>query len=268
MFKLNFIKIKEFYIKIQKHNISQYAAQSAYYIILSAIPFFMILLTLIQYIGIDRENLYFIIKNIIPTSMNETILGIIQEVYSKTMKTISVQIVFVIWASGKGFYSLYKGLEEIYENKEKSKYIFLKLRAILYTISFSLLIVIALGLMIFGRNLSDYIKEKFQTIDLFEILFIFKDLIIVFVLFFIILLIYKFVPKSKNKLKKQIPGAIIAAIGWLVISKIFSIYLNIFKGFSLMYGSLTTIILIMIWIYLIIYTILLGAEINNFIYNK
>ena len=69
-------------------------------------------------------------------------------------------------------------------------------------------------------------------------------------------------------MKKQVPGAVIASIGWIIISKIFSIYLSLFKGFSIMYGSLTTIILIMMWVYLCIYIILIGAEINNYIYRK
>lgn len=262
-------KIKEFISKIQKHNISEYSAQSAYYIILSFIPFIIILLTLIQYIGIDKENLYFIIKTIIPTSMNETILGIIQEVYSKSIGTISISLVFAIWASSKGFYSLYKGLQVIYENKRKSNYISLKLRTILYTFCLNLLIIAGLVLMVYGRTLSNFIKEKFQNVDIFESLFYIKDLIIIVILMIFLLLIYKFVPKSKNKFKNQIPGAVIATMGWIVISKVFSIYLNLFKGFSIMYGSLTTIILIMMWVYLCIYIILIGAEVNNFIYlNK
>ena len=100
------LDINNFLQIIKKNNISEFAAQGAYYIILSFIPFIILLLTLIQYIGIDKQNLYLAIKTIIPNTMNETILGIVQEVYSKSIGTISVSIVFALWASGKGFYSL------------------------------------------------------------------------------------------------------------------------------------------------------------------
>lgn len=270
MEKFNLIKekIKEFIKKVQKDNVSGYAAQSAYYIILSFIPFVIILLTLIQYIGLDKENLYYIIKTIIPISMNETVLGIIQEVYSKSIGTISLSLLIAIWASSKGFYALYKGLQVVYENKNKTNYLSLKLRTILYTFGFSALIVLALVLMVFGKIIINFINEKFKIFDFYTVIFILKDLLVIIGLFVFLLLVYKFVPKSKNKIKKQVPGAIIASIGWIIISKIFSVYLSLFKGFSIMYGSLTTIILIMMWVYLCIYIILIGAEINNHIYKK
>ena len=61
---------------------------------------------------------------------------------------------------------------------------------------------------------------------------------------------------------KQIPGAIFTACAWQVISFVFSIYLDIFTGFTTMYGSLTMIILIMLWLYMCMYVILLGGEVN------
>jgi membrane protein len=80
----------------------------------------------------------------------------------------------------------------------------------------------------------------------------------------VLVIIYKFVPGHKQKIINQIPGAVIATLGWFIISTIFSVYLNAFKGFSVMYGSLTTIALAMMWIYFCMYIILIGALINNF----
>lgn len=260
--------ITVFFKYIKKHNISEYAAQGSYYIILSFIPFIILLLTMIQYIGIDKQNLYFMIQTIVPKNMNETIVGIIQEVYSKSIGTISISGLIVIWSAGKGFYSLGKGLEEINEKKEKTTYIFLKIRAIICTIIFSFLIIAALILLVFGKILSSFIENKFNNINIFNFIFKIKDFGVTICLFIFLILIYKYIPKNKNKLRQHIPGAAIASVGWIILSKIFSIYLTIFKGFSVMYGSLTTIVLIMMWVYLCIYTILIGAEINNVIFVK
>ena len=82
------------------------------------------------------------------------------------------------------------------------------------------------------------------------------------------MLIYNFIPRKKNKFVHHIPGATLASLGWVLISKIFSIYLIVFKDFSIMYGSLTTIILIMMWVYFCIYIIFLGAELNSFKIKK
>lgn len=82
------------------------------------------------------------------------------------------------------------------------------------------------------------------------------------------LLIYKFLPNRRDRLIRQLPGAAFAALGGLVISWIFSVYLDIFEGFSSMYGSLTTIVLIMLWMYFCMYSILLGGEINVMLYDE
>ena len=77
-------------------------------------------------------------------------------------------------------------------------------------------------------------------------------------------LVYRFLPNRRNMakttLRKQLP--VFTACGWLLLSFFFSVYLDVFKGFTSMYGSLTTIILIMLWLYGCMYIILLGGEIN------
>ena len=74
-------------------------------------------------------------------------------------------------------------------------------------------------------------------------------------------------PNHKVTFKSQIPGAIFGAIALNVISFVFSKYLDIFKGFSITYGSLTTLMLIMMWTYSCFYSLFLGAELNK-IMNK
>ena len=88
------------------------------------------------------------------------------------------------------------------------------------------------------------------------------------VLMIFCLLIYKFLPNRRDRLIKQLPGAVFAAIGWMVVSWIFSVYVDIFQGFTSMYGSLTTIVLIMLWMYFCMYSILLGGEVNLIMYDK
>ena len=64
--------------------------------------------------------------------------------------------------------------------------------------------------------------------------------------------------------KSQIPGAVFSSVALIIISFVFSKYLDIFKGFSITYGSLTALMLTMMWTYTCFYAIFLGAEINKF----
>ena len=78
---------------------------------------------------------------------------------------------------------------------------------------------------------------------------------------------YKLVPNKKLKMVDHIPGALFAALGWEVFSYAYSIYIDYFADASYLYGSLTSIILMLLWIYICMYILFLGAEINIHFYE-
>ena len=77
---------KNFLKDIKSDNIGAYAAQCAYFSFLSFIPFIILLLSLLKYLNIDQETLEYILGAILPVTAKDTILNIIQEVYSKSIR--------------------------------------------------------------------------------------------------------------------------------------------------------------------------------------
>lgn len=236
--------IKTLFENIKKDNISEWSAVCAYYTILSFIPFIMIVITLIQYTGVSPDILFEVISNIVPASMNEMVLDIVYEVYSKSIGTISISLIFTLWSAGRGLFALNKIMNKIYETeKQEFSYIYLRLKGILQTILFILIIVIGLIIAVFGR--------------LSKILVLFG-----------LLLIYRVIPEHKVSFKSQFIGALFGMIAFNLVSYIFSKYLLIFRNFSFIYGSLTSFMLIMMWVYASFYIIFLGAEINKIGYFR
>ena len=122
-----------------------------------------------------------------------------------------------------------------------------------------------LGILVFGNGVVDIIKEYFGGFKNYTIISsIIAQLGFMFATFVVFLLLYKFMPKHKVTFKSQTYGALFGAVALNVISFIFSRYLTIFKGFSITYGSLTTLMLVMMWTYSCFYTVFLGAELNKF----
>ncbi len=258
--------IEKFFTNMEEDYISESSAQCSYYTILSFIPFIILVITLIQYTNIEPQTLFDAISKFIPSSMNEIVLNVVQEVYSKSIGTVSISIIFTIWAASKGLFALTKGLQLIYntDNKSDTSYIYLRIKGILQTIIFIVLIVIGLTALVFGNTLKDIAQRYFGELRNYNIMFsILTEIIFILITFIIFLLLYKFMPKHKVTFKSQMYGAIFGAIALNVISFVFSKYLYIFKGFSLTYGSLTTLMLIMMWTYSCFYTVFLGAELNK-----
>lgn len=256
--------VKDFFANLNKHHISEYTAQCAYYTILSFIPFLILIVTLVQYTGITQASLLSIIQNIIPETMSDAAFSILQEVYSKSVGTISISAIFVLWTAMKGFYALSKGLHSIYETDKDYSYLRIRLKSFITTILLAVSIILVLIVSVFGDTILEFSQLNFKISEQIESIFHISKIGIFALIFVVILFMYRFIPGHKQGFKKQLPGAIVATLGWYVISLFFSIYLDTFKGFSVMYGSLTTIVLAMMWVYFCMYSILIGAEVNNF----
>lgn len=270
-FKEKYKIIQRISTNMGNDHISEFSAQCSYYTILSFIPFVIVLITLIQYTNIDQKTLFDVISKIIPSSMNEFVIGIVREVYSKSIGTISISIIFTLWSAGKGLFALTKGLHSVYNTDEDSgkSVIYLRIVSLVETIIFIVLIMIGLVLLVFGNSLKSIVQQHFGGLENFNMFSqIITEIGFVFITFIIFLFLYKFMPKHKVNFKSQIPGAIFGAIALNVISFIFSKYLDIFKGFSITYGSLTTLMLIMMWTYSCFYSLFLGSEINKEIMKK
>ena len=261
----------KFYIKdIDMSYIDEHAAGCAYYTILAFIPLILLILTLTKYFGIDENFFIYILEGIIPGDvLNEAVISIVKEVQSKSVGTITISAIFTLWSAGRGFFALCKGLSAAYEVETENEYIRFKLRALISTIIFIIAILLSLVLLVFGNTINVFLKEKFNIFsNIIDFLLNSKMIISIISLILILTVVYKFIPKHKYKLKEQIPGAIFAAIACNIVSVFYSIYIDLFTGFSFMYGSLTTIVLAMLWIYACMYSILLGATINKIIIDN
>ncbi len=269
-------RLKKIYTKfiqiaadISEDHVGAYAAQTAYFFMLCFIPIILLLLTLVRYTPVTKADVMTAVIRVFPTSVDSMITSIVNQVYNQSMGIIPITVVVALWSAGKGVLAMTTGLNCIYKCRETRNYVLLRIRATLYTVMFIIVIIFLLVLSVFGNSLNIFVAEYIPIIkNLADWLIKARTIITPAVLMVFCLLIYKFLPNRKGRLLKQLPGAVFAAIGWMVVSWIFSVYVDIFQGFTSMYGSLTTIVLIMLWMYFCMYSILLGGEVNLIMYDK
>ena len=253
---------------LKDDHVGAYAAQSAYFIILSIFPFMMILISVIQYTPITQEQIYEIVRLIVPASTDSYVMDIIDELYSRGAVTISLSALAAAWSAGKGFMALSRGMDTIYKIKYRQNYIMLRLQSAFYTVIFILALILTLVVLVFGNSLHNAASAYFPFLTIFTSIIVkMKGLIATAILMVMFLIIYIFVPHRKLKKTRiftLIPGAALSSVAWYVFSAVFSIYVEYSPGLSNMYGSLTTIIVVMLWLYFCMYILLIGAEINSF----
>ena len=239
---------------ISSHHTGAYAAQAAYFFVLSLIPIIILLLTMVQFTSVTMEDVMTAVLQVFPSSVEELIRSIVLEVYTRSGSIIPITILVALWSAGKGVLSVTSGLNCIYDNTETRNYLYLRIRASFYTVIFILAIILSLVLSVFGNSISMMVYEHVPFLSkVVDFIIRIRTVVTLVVLTVFWDLVYKFLPNRKNMakttLKRQLPGALFTASGWLLISFFFSVYLDVFTGFSSMYGSLTTIILIMLWLY-------------------
>lgn len=254
---------------IAENHMGAYAAQTAYFFMLCMIPIILLLLTMVQYTPVTKADVMTAVIQVFPASVDSLITSIVNQVYNQSTGIIPITIIVALWSAGKGVLAMTSGLNCIYGCRETRNYIFLRIRATIYTVMFIIVIILLLVLSVFGNTLNLFIAGHIPFLKkISDWLIMSRTFITPTVLVVFSLMIYRFLPNRRGRFRDQLPGAMFAAVGWMVVSWVFSIYLDVFEGFSSMYGSLTTIVLIMLWMYFCMYCILLGAEMNVLLVGK
>ena len=236
--------IRGFMKRLNEDHVGAYAAQSAYFILLSFIPFVLLVVTLVKYTPLTRDDVYSVLINMLPTEFQSYVGGIVNEIFYQSVAYMPITIITTLWSAGKGIAALTNGLNSIYHVTETRNYIINRLRGMAYTLIFVAAFLTSLVLLVF------------------------RTLITTGVLAVLFLVLYKCIPNRKASFKSQCPGALISSLAWSIFSLAFSMYLDIALAASNMYGSLTMIVFIMIWMYFCMWILLIGAEINAYFEDK
>lgn len=254
----------DFSKRMAKKNISAFAASTAFFIFLSLIPVLMLLCAIIPYTPLTEANLMSAARQISPDAMDSLLINIIRDVYDKSIGLVSASAIITLWTAGKGVLALMRGLNAVNDVEENRNYVLLRMAACLYTVLMLVAVLLSLLIMVFGKSIVGVVERMIpQTSYLFDLLMHFRTPLVWAVLTVIIALLYAYVPGTRLGFKMQLPGAVFAAVAWSVMTWAFSIYIDEFNGFNT-YGSLTTIIILMLWLYAAMYIILAGAYINRY----
>lgn len=255
---------RDFSWQMTKKNIGAFAASTAFFLFLSMIPLLMALCAILPYTSLTEANLIAAFTQFTPDAMDALVVSVVSDVYARSAGTITVFAIVTIWSAAKAMLALIHGLNAVNDFEETRNYVVLRSIACIYTVIILIAMILALFVMVFGNLIVDILLSDIPQLHiLVQFIMHFRFLFSWAVLTLIFSLIYAFVPSKKLKFKAQMPGAAFAAVVWSVASFAFSIYVDYFDGFGA-YGSLTTVVIIMIWFYMMMYILLIGAHINRY----
>lgn len=265
--------VKHFLRKNLTDNISAIAGQTSFFIILSFVPFMMFTFALLSYFNIPAQMFESYYVDAFPENVSEYLKNIIYDAYPTAVELAFTSAIIALWSAGRGIYCITQGVFIIYKKPDRKNWFFKRLKATVYTLIMFIVLLLSLIVLVVSQFFSDLIVEYLSSLPYsLDVLYAFRYIIMFVLLVILIALALKLVlytrikEKKYAKLKCLLPGVIMTSLGWIVLSVLISLYVDFFDGFTL-YGSLTTAVIVMVWLYFAMYIFLCGIQFN-YIYRK
>lgn len=266
---------EQFALHINASNISAHAGEAAFFIILSFFPFTMFLCSLVRLTPLTEEILIRAIQAVFPTSFHDYLGQLINEIYTHYSTAIlSLTIITAVWLGSKAFLSLIRGLNDMYQINESRSFVWVRILSVIYTAMFAVLILVTLILLVFGNTLYYHFCSIFPALHdtLLSIISI-RSIVCFLILLLFFTFMYMLLPNHKANrdlspvyqanFLSQLPGGMITTTGWILFAYLYSYYVDHLSNYSFFYGTMTTIALLMVWLYACMYLLFLGGVINH-----
>lgn len=255
--------IKSIYMLYSKAQINLLAAQTSFFVILAFFPFVAFTLTLIKETHLDDTLFMNTLSNLLPTSTYILTLQILDSAQANRNLFISIGgVIASLWPFSRAVESLIVSINEVYDGEKHHRLKRLGLSLVL-TATFVLLVILSTVLLLFGQYIGEvifkYLGSPHTFIRVWDFL---RYQFSVLILMIIFMLLYKTIPLKKPKFRQIFPGAAFSTILWLMLSFVFSLFMNRFFKWASIYGGIAGIILLIMWLYWAMHIILIGAVIN------
>ena len=247
--------------KISDEDIWGGSASLAFYLLLSFFPFLIALVSMLALVPVEASQLFDIMEHFLP----ENVMWIMRQnadVFKGGGKGImSIGFISAVWISSKGVKALMRSLNKSYHTFDKRPLWKRYAVSVGITLALAVGIIISVFLYVFSNRLIAMIKLPMAAelvLDHMRSVFLYIAMVAVMAV------IFKIVPDKKIKFRKVIPGALTTGIIWVIATIGFGIYIG-FKGtFNNFYGTLGGVIALMVWLYLISFSVLFGNAINSY----
>lgn len=243
--------------------------QLAFFLVLSLIPLIALIGTIASALSIPVGTIRSVIGNTVPDAVADIIVSVM------SAKGLSFNVVaffvaaFILASNGTN--SMIITSNEIYKINSEG-FFKRRIKAILMTLSLVGLFFFLLVVPIWGDTIFDIIRlssSKNLPIDFIYRLFkLLQYPITILILYFNIKLMYVIAPDEKIDSRSATKGAIFTTIGWILASEIYSFYISTFSNYSVFYGSISNVVILLLWVYILSYIFVLGMIINAGSYTK
>lgn len=246
-----------------------YAAHASFFIVLSLFPTLVLLLGLLRYTGLQAESLLSVLQAFFPEALFPAVSNVVRKIYLSTTGTVlSISAIGALWSASRGIYGLVTGLNGIYGVQESRGYIYTRLVSVGYMFAFLAILLLTLVLNVYGTTLLQSLSVRYGFLGFWERTAVLRFLLPVVLQISLFTAMYMVFPNEKVGFFSALPGAALSAVGWLLFSEIYSVYVTHFSTYAGIYDSLYAVAIGMLWLYFCISIVFYGGVLNRYLKKR
>jgi len=246
-------------LRCHHDQIFERAAGLTYRIILAFFPFLIFLMSLLGMIDIDENAILDGLIFVLPGEIAYLVCDFVSELAgTRSAGLMSTALFFSVYNSSNGFRAIVRITNHAYGLPDRRGFIQQVGLSFLLMLLFSVMLIVMLGLLVFGRQIWGIFFPGGHEI----LLTLISGGSALFVLLLITMLIFRLACASKIRLKHILPGAVFAVVAWVVISGGFGYVISNFTQYPAVYGSIAGVFMLVLWLNIISMVLLIGNQIN------
>ncbi len=254
---------------VAKFRVGLYASHASYFIILSLFPALVLVLGLLRNAGLDAQSLIDAVEGFLPEILAPAVRKVIRMAYQNTSGTVlSISAVGALWSASRGIYGLVIGLNSIFEVRESRGYFYTRAVSMGYMFAFLFLLLLTLVLNVFGESFLQSLQADTPFFRFLDDVIGLRFLLLLLLQTGLFTAMFMVLPNENIGFVHALPGAVFSSLGWLVFSRLYSVYVRYFSGYSGIYDSVYSTAISMLWLYLCISIVFYGGVLNRYLMGR
>ena len=253
---------------LQPMKIPLHSAYTSFFLVLSLFPGLLLLLGVLRYTSLGVDELMSILEGWMPESLLPTVHSLVEASYRHSSgAVVSISVIAALYSASRGMFGIRNGLHSVFDIAPRRNYWRKRGISMVYTAVFLLGLVMTLIIHVFSTALLDFLQMTTSPVLLLIMRLInFRSILLLGLLTVLFTAMYAWLPAQRRCLRTCLPGAAAAAGGWLVFTKLFSIYVKHFSRYTNIYGSVYALALGMLWLYFCICIFFYGGAVNIYLH--
>lgn len=252
------------------HDVGRDSAALTYYLLFTLFPLMVFVSTLLGILELDVASITQVLGQLVPGDVVSVLEAYLEYVSANVNRQLLwFSLIFSIWFPMRATSCLLHSLRKAFGLGPPRKVFLYQLGVFLFTIWLILTIGLTLLLAVVGRRALEFISALVALpagfVDLWSYL---RFIVLGVVMFLLLTVLYMLAQGQRRPLKEVVPGVATSLAAWMALSVAFSYYVENFSNYSILYGSIATVVVLLLWLYMSGTVLIMGAELSTVLLRR